>query len=137
MFWHESKVAGQSAFENMEMVSYKLLEVDLHRIAGPFPQKPPGLVVSPLAAVPKKESDQIRIIHDLSFPQDNSLNSHIPRELSSVEYELIDDCIDIILKVGSGCLITKSDISSAFCTLPIAVDNCCRQLPFVRFSVAG
>ena len=39
-----------------------------------------------------------------------------------MEHELIDDGIDIILKVRKG-LIAKSDISSAFHILQIAVDS--------------
>ncbi|MCP3887280.1 MAG: hypothetical protein GY702_00180, partial [Desulfobulbaceae bacterium] len=34
------------------------------RIAGPFLTPPPGLIISPLGAVPKKQTDKIRIIHN-------------------------------------------------------------------------
>ena len=64
--------------KNKRSVQEKLSkELKLNRIAGPFTSKPPGLIVSPLAAVPKKDSDEIRIIHDLSFPLGESVNSHI------------------------------------------------------------
>ncbi|MCP3928264.1 MAG: hypothetical protein GY705_04100, partial [Bacteroidetes bacterium] len=38
-----------------------MLELKEGRIAGPFLQSPPGLIVSPLGAVPKKEKKKIRI----------------------------------------------------------------------------
>ena len=65
-------------------------ELQLNRIAGPFVVPPPGLITSPLASVPKKDSQEIRLIHDLSFPPGNSINEFIPREHCHVVYELID-----------------------------------------------
>ena len=47
-------------------------------------------------------------------------NEDIPREYCGVEYELIDDCLEIIFKVGKGCLMSKADISSAFRILPVS-----------------
>ncbi len=41
-------------------------ELQHKRIAGPFFSPPPGLIISPLGAVPKKLTDKIRIIHNLS-----------------------------------------------------------------------
>ncbi len=44
------------------------LELQSKRIAAPFFNPPPGLIISPLGAVPKKLTDKIRIIHNLSYP---------------------------------------------------------------------
>ena len=111
----------KSALDNFRLVSIKLQqELNKHRIAGPFSIKPPGLIISPLAAVPKKGVDEIRVIHDLSFPLGNSVNSHIPREVCGVQYELIDDCLQIVFNLGKGCLMSKADISSAFRILPVS-----------------
>ena len=58
----------RSSYDNCITVSSKLQhELDLNRIAGPFQQKPPNIILSPLAAIPKKDPGQIRIIHDLAF----------------------------------------------------------------------
>ena len=111
----------RSAYDNYDSVQAKLnKELASSRIAGPFDFKPPGLIISPLAAVPKKDTSEIRIIHDLSFPLGNSVNSHIPRDHCRVEYELLDNCLEIILGLGRGCLMAKADIKSAFRILPIA-----------------
>ena len=114
----------KSAFDNYAAIDIKInKELASNRIAGPFTLKPPGLILSPLAAVPKKDSSELRLIHDLSFPLGDSVNSHISRDECSVQYLLLDDCIDIILKIGKGCLISKADIKSAFRILPIAPDS--------------
>ncbi|MCP3888315.1 MAG: hypothetical protein GY702_05510, partial [Desulfobulbaceae bacterium] len=79
-------------------------ELLANRIAGPFTKPPYGLIVSPLGAVPKKDSHKIRIIHNLSYPYSDSVNSHIPREYCQVEYELIEVCVSLVATIGRGCL---------------------------------
>ena len=89
-------------------------------MAGPFASPtPPDLIISPLGVVPKKTPGEYRLIHDLSFPKDNSVNSHIPKIFTEVQYELPDDCISIICSLGPNCLITKADIKDAFRIIPI------------------
>ncbi|MCP3933637.1 MAG: hypothetical protein GY705_31605, partial [Bacteroidetes bacterium] len=83
-------------------------------LAGPFDNRPQNLVISPLASVPKKDSDSKRMIHNLSYPRKNSVNSHIERDFCSVVYETIDNCIDIVCKLGKGALIAKADVKDAF-----------------------
>jgi hypothetical protein len=56
--------------------------------------------ISPIGVVPKKEVGQYRLIHNLSYPTDTSINDHIPDEIKTVHYPSIDDAIDIILNVG-------------------------------------
>ncbi len=113
----------KSALDNHELVSEKIKkEVSLGRIAGPFSTKPPGLIVSPLASVPKDNGSSIRLIHDLSYPKNHSVNSHIPKELCTVEYETLDDCLFIISTLGEGCLMSKSDIKNAY-----RIFECSRQ----------
>ena len=105
----------KSALENEELVTQKInKEVALGRIIGPFDKKPPGLIVSPLAAVPKDNNTTIRLIHDLSYPKKNSVNSHIPRHLCIVEYETLDDCLSIIASLGYGTMMGKTDIKNAY-----------------------
>ena len=100
-----------SAIQNYEIVNKMLNEeLSLGRIAGPFRHKSPGLIISPLAAVPKKDPGAYCIIHNLSYPLDNSVNTHTPHELCTVTYETIDDCIDIVSKLGRNCLISKKKV---------------------------
>ena len=94
-----------------------------HKIAGPFLTPPPGLIVSPLGAVPKRDSDKIRIIHNLSFPEGDSVNSNIPRRFCTVQYQLIDHCTQIIASLGPNCLISKGDWSSAFTQIPVCLED--------------
>ena len=47
-------------------------------------------VISALGAIPKPESEKVRLIHDCSQPKDNSLNSHITKS-ESFSYQTIDD----------------------------------------------
>ncbi|MCP3930883.1 MAG: hypothetical protein GY705_17490, partial [Bacteroidetes bacterium] len=103
-----------------EMILKELAE---KRIAGPFLYPPPGLIISPLGAVPKKEAGKIRIIHNLSHPLNNSVNSNIPNEFCSVEYELIDVCTELVAKLGKGTLMSKGDLHSAFRLLKVCLTD--------------
>lgn len=121
-----------SALQNSSAVDLKLSkELEKGRIAGPF-NDPPFLdfVVSPLMLVPKRDSADFRIIHDLSYPKDNSVNSNIDPLLASVCYELLDDCMAKILPLGPGALMAKADLQDAFRIIPIHPDDY-RLLGFV------
>ena len=86
--------------------------------AGPFTHPSPvGVVLSPL--LPKKVPGQFRLIHDLSFPKDNSVNSHIAKLHAEVYYELLDECVSIVREIGQGCLVATADIKGAFRTIPV------------------
>ncbi len=100
-----------------------MLELKEGRIAGPFLVSPPGLIISPLGAVPKKEKGKIRIIHNLSHPLKNSVNYHIPRHYCEVEYELIDVCCSIVFSLEKGCLMGKGDLCQAFRLLRVALSD--------------
>ena len=118
---HDKIYNHPSAIENSNFVTKKLAqELELNRIAGPFQVKPEGLLLSPLAAIPKREPGEFRLIHDLSYPRESSINSHIPRECSRVSYETLDDCLKIISQLGKSALISKGDIKNAFRILPVS-----------------
>lgn len=91
------------------------------RIAGPFSNKPfEQFVVSPLGLVNCKGSTgKFRVIHDLSFPKNQSVNSNIPREHSAVQYDSIDQVVALVQKFGRECLMAKTDIEDAFRIIPI------------------
>ena len=117
---HSTIYNHPSANENHSFVSDKLAqELAANRIAGPFKEKPTGLILSPIAAIPKKAPGAFRLIHDLSYPRNNSVNSCIPKQHSRVTYETLDDCVKIIAQIGEGCLVSKGDIRNAFRILPI------------------
>jgi hypothetical protein len=90
------------------------------RIAGPFDSPPiKDLIVSPLGLVPKKEPGQFRVIHNLSYPKGNSVNSHIDPYFTTVQYETLDHCVDIIQSIGKNCLVAKADLKDAFRIMPV------------------
>jgi len=121
-----------SAMEHREIVTAKLSEELVRgRIAGPFTIHPfPDFIVSPLGLVPKREAGAFRLIHDLSFPKHNSVNSNINPQFTSVQYELLDRCVEHIMSLGQGCLIAKGDLKDAFRILPVAPSDY-RLLGFV------
>ena len=115
-------VNHRSANLNESIIQSKLnAELEKGRISGPY-KKPPleNMIFSPLGLVPKKTPNEFRLIHDLSFPKGESVNSHIDKASSTVEYETLDTCIGIINSIGKGCLISKADLKDAFRIIPIA-----------------
>ena len=109
-------------------------ELSLGRIAGPFSSPPlHPFVVSPLGLVPKKGSDKFRVIHDLSFPTNASVNSGINPLDATVSYETLDNVIQLVQLLGAGALISKVDIEAAFRIIP--VKPCDRYL--LGFSMQG
>ncbi|XP_062618317.1 uncharacterized protein LOC134279921 [Saccostrea cucullata] len=110
-----------SVKEHEDIVTLKLQkEISLGRIEGPF-EVPPfeNLQCSPIGLVPKKEINEFRLIHHLSYPEGGSVNDFIPDDLCSVSYTTIDDAIKLIKKIGKNCLLAKTDIASAFRILPV------------------
>lgn len=110
-----------SLHSNLSVACTKInKELLLNRVAGPFSQPPfINLKVSPLGLVPKKDGD-MRLIHHLSYPQDNSVNFFIDSTACSVNYSTLDEAAVMIAKLGPGALLAKSDIKSAFRLLPIS-----------------
>ena len=88
----------KSIINNMCVVKTMIdKEIELGKVKGPFDLKPfLSFWISPLGLVPKKDNT-FRLIHDLSYPRGNSVNSNIPREMATVKYETFDDLCNIIL----------------------------------------
>ena len=82
-----------------------------------------SLVSSPLGVVPKKTPGEFRIIHHLSYPDGSSVNDFISYEKSMVHYASISDAIAMIKSIGRGSYMSKTDIKSAFCIIPIHPDD--------------
>lgn len=114
-----------SALRQPQVVLQKLTEeVRAGRVAGPFPTPPvPNLVVSPIGLVPKSSPGEFRLIFDLSFPKDSSVNSGIPEEFASVQYTPFDAVTELVKHEGQGSYLVKVDIKSAFRLLPISPED--------------
>ena len=70
-------------------------------------------IVSALAAIPKSNGD-IRLIHDLSRPEESCLNSYATKE--PFQSESVEDAINI---VKESWYMAKVDLKSAYRTVPI------------------
>ena len=100
-------------------------EIEAGRVAGPLSAPPfANFVLSALGIVPKKASNEFR----LSYTHENSVNSGIPVDFSSVRYASIQDAIVLLCKtfrsyfvkrLGVGCYLAKTVIKSAFRIIPI------------------
>lgn len=112
----------KSAYSYPQVVEeYITSGLSTSRIMGPFAVPPfRNFKTSPLGVVPKSEPNKFRIIHDLSFPQNDSVNSNIPKEHSQVQYDSIDTVVSLIRKFGRGSLMAKSDIKDAFRIMPVS-----------------
>lgn len=112
----------QSAIQNPDAVNDKLTkELNLGRIAGPFPTRPlSSLRTSPLGLIPKKTLEEFRLIHHLSFPFGKSVNSQIPKIASCLHYASIDDAVRLIRRTDRGCALAKTDVKKAFRLIPVS-----------------
>ena len=75
--------------------------------------------LSPLGLIPKSAPGAYRVIHHLSFPWGASVNDHISREHTAVQYGSLDDAIEILGTLDAPFL-AKTDIVDAFRLIPIA-----------------
>lgn len=103
------------------VTSFIQKELQHKAVMGPFSEPPftPWCRVSPLMTRPKKESQERRIIMDLSFPQGSSpndgidINDHLGKDIS---YSLpsITDLITKLQTQGTGSWVWKVDLSRAY-----------------------
>ena len=96
-----------------------LYDISRNWKVGPFETQPfPTFVGSPMGAFSKPPAstgvDKVRVIHDLSWPPEHSVNSYIPREVCSVQYVTIETAVAIVKSIGQGCLMGKIDLSNAY-----------------------
>ena len=83
----------------------------------------PHLALSPIGLVPKKILGEFRLIHHLSYPARKSVDGHIPDSAATVTYTNVGAAIDVILQLGRGCLMSKTDIEKVFRLITIRNDE--------------
>jgi len=116
-----------SAQANAHYLSnYVISELSFDSICGPFSCNPFDVdcVISPLLCVTKRDSDKLRVVHDLSFPDNLSVNSGISKDsYLDIPYTLrlpgIDRLVTFINHYGQGCHVFKKDLSRAYRQLPV------------------
>ena len=103
------------------VVKYIETELSHNALIGPFPVSPfcGWTRENPLMTRPKRDSQDMRVILDLSFPEGSSVNSAIPRDqLDGAQFKLRLPTPDMLarrmLQLGRGCLLYKIDLSRAY-----------------------
>ena len=93
---------------------------------GPYPENPflCNIILSPLKTVPKKDSNERRIILDLSFPKGTAIKDSISKdfyfgEKVSLSYPGVDDLVNLIKFKGRGCLLFKKDLKRYYTQIGI------------------
>ena len=108
----------KSALDRPEVIKeYLANEVAAGHKAEPFTQPPfSDFVRSPMDIVYKKCSFHVkyRIIHDLSWPPQNSVNNHIDPDAFRCLYGSCSDVVALIIKHGLGTLPAKLDLADVF-----------------------
>jgi hypothetical protein len=74
--------------------------------------------------VEKKGSSDRRVILDLSFPPEKSVNGGIPKRSHEeddcrISYCSVDDLVELVKHKGQGCLLFKRDLKRAYRQIPI------------------
>lgn len=108
-----------------EVDRYLEREVGMGAMLGPFEQNPLclPLCVSALNTVPKGTSER-RVIADLSWPHDCSINAGIPKDsyigfLVQLAFPSVDSVCRMIQAKGQKCHIYKRDMSRGYKQLPV------------------
>ena len=105
-------IAGEQAAGHY---SEAFLPEDLKLLIGPFHTLPLGLV-------PKPHSDTLRMIQDMSYPQDDptpSVNLGIDSDDFPTAWGSFDQTVALVLSLPPGCLAATFDISTTYRITPV------------------
>ena len=106
----------KSALKNPDKVLEKLAKESLKSRIAVLLKTP---LSKTLGLVPKAVTGKFRLIHDLSYPKGNSVNSLIPPENSEVKYDCIDNVIKLVKYFGRDSYLGKTDVEDAFRNIDI------------------
>ena len=100
---------------------YLSKELARGRMLGPFSPSfsTPELQINRFGVIPKGQTGKWRLITDLSFPPDQSVNDGICRDLCSLSYTTVDHVAEVAVDLGPGALMAKVDIESAYRLIPV------------------
>lgn len=95
-------------------------------VIGPFSENPFTCPhrVNPLNTCPKRDTDERRVIVDLSFPPGDSVNLGIPKDTylgdpAKFSLPTVDTIVEMIKVKGRGCALFKRDLRRAYRQLPV------------------
>ena len=123
---HQCRAAKRnmkSAKEQKTICSYLRKERARRRMIDP-PPAAKNTQISPFGVITKPhQPGKWRLILDLSSPRGSSVNDGIDPQLCSLSYARsyarLDDKVKRVLSHGSGALLTKIDIQSAYRIIPV------------------
>ena len=107
-----------------EVTDYLKKESVKGRMAGPFDCIPlDSLMVSPLNTVPKADSDERRVLVDLSWPPGSSVNDEIIKgfylgQSFTLNFPSVDNICALLVQVGPGAHIYKRDLAQGLSSVP-------------------
>ena len=90
---------------------------------GGFETPSPNMQCHPIGVIPKKDPGKWHTILHLSYPGENSINFHIPKDEYSLHYVTVDKAIGIIKQLSPGAWISKVDIEETFQIIPVHPDE--------------
>ena len=77
---------------------------------------------SPLGAFLKKGKKKTRVVHDLSYPEGESINTGISKENSTVQYVTVQDALVLCEQVDEAWL-GKYDLQDAYLSCPVREED--------------
>ena len=108
------------------MKKYFNKELENNAVLGPFQSNPFAnkAYLSPLNIWDKKDSEEKKIIVDMSFPKGNSINDGIKKdfyldEQICLKYPTVDKLVEIVKKKGKGCMLFKRDLCRFYRQIPV------------------
>ena len=116
-----------SAAQHHTVVSeYVANEKALGHFQGPIAKPQPNIHINRFGVIPKGHiPGRWRLITDLSFPPERSVNDGIDPALCSLSYVSVDTVAAAAAEFGPGALMAKVDIESAYRLIPVHPDDHC------------
>ena len=91
-----------------------LNDLQAGKVLGPFKNPPfDRYIISPLGAFLKRDRQKIRLIHDLSYPKDESVNGAISPDDYSLEYSTLDHAVAAVNSY-SDPFVANIDLKDAY-----------------------
>ena len=114
-----------SALNNPTPVEEYLQEEEAKcRVVEILPPASQQVLVNRFGVIPKRgQANQWRLILDLSYPPNRSVNDGISRDLSSLHYVSVDTAVQRVLELGQGARLAKVDIKHAYRNVPVHPDD--------------
>lgn len=88
------------------------------------------VIVSPLSAIPKPGSDDVRLIHDFSQPSDYGVNSYATKD--NISYQTVQQALQMI---RPNWFLAKIDLKAAY--RAVGLDERSQRLTGLKWTFAG